>query len=144
MRGAEPGGGVPYERDVKRLAIALLFGASATVLFLNAAQTPRAARSPDRLASLSVEPVIDMQGTFIACVVTAKFHSIDAKPNGEVDSHPSGSVQFDLCAVGDVMVGDTVYDGREISAILAAAAMKEWAKANPQALPTRRRAVRSP
>lgn len=129
---------------MKRVALSLL-AAAVTAIILSAAQEPRRARSPDRLTSLTAEPMLDMNGTCMAFIVTAKFSAIIAHPSGLVDSHDLGSVQVDLMkSNGMVVVGDTQYDDKEVAEILCAVAKREWESANPIPLPQRRRAMRNP
>lgn len=105
----------------------------------------RAIPSPDRLASITATPTMDMQGTLHGFILSARFQSIDTKPSGEVTALPIGSVEVDLVrSNGSVVVGGELLYDRELADALMAVAAREWAKANPGALPQRRRALRVP
>lgn len=127
------------------LGLALGCALGFVAMAIASAAQDRAIPSPDRLASLTAAPVIDLNGTVVSFLVTAKFITLDAHPNGTMDSREIGSVQFDLAKNGgSVVVGTEVYDDREIKDALMAVALREWKKANPDPLPQRRRAMRTP
>lgn len=111
---------------------------------LSWAAQDRAIASPDRLASVAGTLGMDLNGTTFSFPLRFNFHSIDARPSGEVTSIATGSVEVDLIkGQGSVVVGGVQYEYAEAAAILAAIADREWKIAHPSALPQRRRALRS-
>lgn len=125
------------KRSILLISVALL-GAIAGALTLYAAG-PMLAPSPPRVYDITIKPVTNIAGEFIAFPVTAKLHVVDYLPSGEVNSHDIGGISFDLVKTpGTIVIDGELYDDREIADGLAAIILREWRKVNPEALPVRR------
>lgn len=123
-------------------AVCLAVVAVAVCVKLFAAQD-RAISSPDRLQMVTFTPMKDLNGTNTAALFKAYFVTIEAKPSGEITTVQTGSYEVDLLkSNGTVVVGGEQFDDREIADILDAVAKREFKKANPDALPQRRRTLR--
>lgn len=82
--------------------------------------------SPDRVSSLTIAPSIDLNGTLVSFLLTAKFVSVDARPSGTVEATEIGSIQIDLAKSNGVTVLDGVaVDDREAADQLLAIAARE-------------------
>lgn len=112
--------------------------------FVTAAQD-RAIASPDRFQMATFTLMKDLNGTNVAALFKSYFVSIEAKPSGEITTIPTGSYEVDLLkSNGSVVVGGEQFYDKEVADLLSAIALREWKKANPDPLPQRRRALRSP
>lgn len=118
---------------------ALIVAAVAALAAAVLAAGPMLAPSPPRVYDIEIKPVTNVAGEFVAVPITAKIHVVEYMPSGEVNSHEVGSVQFDLSKTnGTIVIDGESYDDREIMDGLAAIVLREWRKANPDALPVRR------
>lgn len=121
------------------VVILVLIGAVAIAY----AQEAFVMRGPVRVESLTISPVMGADGTFAAFTVVATYHVIESVPSGVMSSSKIGSIQYDLSrSNASVLVGETLYDDKEIADALHASAMHQWKLIHPDALPTRRKALR--
>lgn len=122
------------------VSIVIFFGvAVGTAALLFAAQGPMLAPSPPRISDVSIKAATDQAGEFIGFLVKGKVIVVEYLPSGEVNSHEVGSVEFDMKKTnGTIVIDGELYDDREIVDALAAVILREWRKANPDALPVRR------
>jgi hypothetical protein len=131
---------VRRSRLVIWIVVGLAFVAAVAIAF---AQEAFVMRGPVRVESLTISPVIAADGTFSAFTVLATYHVVESVPSGVTSSSKIGSIQYDLSrSAASVMVGDTLYDDKEIADALHASAMHQWKLIHPDPLPVRRRALR--
>lgn len=112
-----------------------------------AAQDPSRPRGPSLpvyMSQITCKPVLGPFGEPVKMVMSFEFSQVDLQASGKLETKVLATIEHDLMAgSGHVIIGDTVYEDREVAAVIEAVALREYRETFPSALPTRKKGLRT-